>query len=136
MAMSCPIALVAEDDAELRDLIGSALCDAGFDVRKARDGLELLANTALPETLPDLIITDVDMPRCNGLSALGAVHRFAPQIPSIVMTSFADEATCAEARRFGAQLVIDKPFDVGSLCTIAREIVANRDTLPAIERWR
>ena len=134
--MACPIALVAEDDADLRDLLGSALSSAGFDVRKARDGLELLANTALPETLPDLIITDVDMPRCNGLSALGAVHRFAPQIPSIVMTSFADEATCAEARRFGAQLVIDKPFDVGSLCTIAREIVANRDTLPAIGRER
>jgi two-component system nitrogen regulation response regulator GlnG len=128
--MACPIALVAEDDAELRELIGSALSRAGFDVRKARDGLELLANTALPETLPDLIITDIEMPRCNGLSALGAVHRFAPQIPSIVMTSFADAATCAEARRFGAQLVLDKPFDVGSLCAIAREIVENRNTVP------
>ncbi len=131
--MTSPIALVAEDDAELRDLLGSALSRAGFEVRKARDGLELLANTALPETLPDLIITDVEMPRCNGLSALGAVHRFAPQIPAIVITSFPDEATCAEARRFGAQVVLDKPFDVRSLCSIARRIVENRDTVPAIE---
>src|SRR5262245_6432741 len=53
--MTSPIALVAEDDADLRDLLGSALSSAGFEVRKARDGLELLANTALPETLPDLI---------------------------------------------------------------------------------
>jgi two-component system, NtrC family, nitrogen regulation response regulator GlnG len=134
--MACPIALLAEDDAELRDLIGSALTRAGFLVRQARDGLELLANTALPETLPDLIITDVDMPRCNGLSALGAVHRFAPQIPAIVMTSFPDEATCAEARRFGAEVVLDKPFNVSSLCSLAREIVGSRDTLPAISMGR
>jgi hypothetical protein len=50
------------------------------------------------------------------------------------MTSFPDEATCAEARRFGAQVVLDKPFDVRSLCSIAREIVGNRDTLPMITR--
>jgi two-component system, NtrC family, nitrogen regulation response regulator GlnG len=132
MGMAPPIAVLAEDDGELRDLVGTALGNAGFDVRQARDGMELLASAALPETLPDLIITDIDMPRCNGLSALGAIHRFAPQIPCIVITSFADPTTCEEARRLGAEVVLDKPFDIRRLCSLARKIVATRDTQPVI----
>lgn len=130
--MRLPIALVAEDDGELRHLLGAALEDSGFDVQQARDGLELLASAALPETLPDLIITDIDMPRCNGLSAIGAIHRFAPDIPCIVITSFGDPTTCAEALRLGAEAVLDKPFDIPKFCSLARKIVANRDTQPAI----
>jgi CheY-like chemotaxis protein len=130
--MPLPIALIAEDDGELRYLLGAALEDSGFNVHHARNGLELLASAALPETLPDLIITDIDMPRCNGLSALGAIHRFAPQIPCIVITSFADPTTREEARRLGADVVLDKPFDIQTFCSLAREIVGNRDTQPAI----
>ena len=56
--------LVVDDEDLIRQVIGTILRRAGFDVDEARDGLEAL--DCLRTAMPDLVLTDLDMPRCNG----------------------------------------------------------------------
>lgn len=118
-----PRVLVAEDDPEMRDLIASALTDEGFDVLQARDGRELveILGAMLPPTArlqpPDVIITDIRMPGPSGLEGLAILRQSSWAVPVIVITAFGDLATHAEARRLGAAVVLDKPFDLDVLRT-------------------
>jgi len=78
--------LVVDDEDLVRLVIARQLRFAGFDVSVARDGLEALA--ALPDAAPDIVLTDLNMPRCNGeqlcreLRALPA----SSALPVVLMT--------------------------------------------------
>ena len=82
--------LLVEDDPLIRKLLSGYLVAAGYVVRAAVDGLDAL--TKLRAALPDLIISDLNMPRMSGLELLEVVHKRFPQIPVIVTSSVtADE---------------------------------------------
>ena len=59
-----PRVLVVDDEELVRLVIARTLRLSGFDVFEARDGLEALAR--MPVAAPDLVLTDLNMPRCNG----------------------------------------------------------------------
>jgi len=115
--------LVAEDDHEMRCLIASALRDDGCDVLEARDGRELfeiLAAMSPPAGRlepPDIIVSDIRMPGPSGLDGLAMLRQSTWSVPVIVITAFGDLATHDEARRLGAAIVLDKPFDLDVLRT-------------------
>lgn len=76
--------LIVEDDPSLRQL-GKMLFGAqGYEVRGAEDGFEGLA--ALKQSLPDIIISDLQMPNMNGFEFLSVVRRRFPTIPVIVIS--------------------------------------------------
>lgn len=76
--------LIVEDDPSLRQL-GKMLFGAqGYEVRAAEDGFEGLA--ALKQSLPDIIISDLQMPNMNGFEFLSVVRRRFPAIPVIVIS--------------------------------------------------
>ena len=58
------LVMVVDDDEKLRELVGTVLSRAGHDVVDAADGEEALE--LLDETLPDLVVTDLSMPRMDG----------------------------------------------------------------------
>jgi CheY-like chemotaxis protein len=66
-------------------LISECLASAGYVVRRAVDGLDAIGN--LRDAPPDLIISDLNMPRMSGLELLGVVRKRFPQIPVIVMSA-------------------------------------------------
>lgn len=70
--------LVVDDDANAREALTILLTDAGFDVRGAHDGVSAFAQLATFR--PDVIITDVRMPRMDGLALVDAVNAL-PGIP-------------------------------------------------------
>ena len=78
-----PVVLLAEDDAALRCLVREHLVRCGFDVLEAFDGYELveyfLHGPHLGYPRPDVVVTDVRMPRASGLRAhaVGAAERRA-----------------------------------------------------------
>jgi DNA-binding response OmpR family regulator len=114
-----PTAVVAEDDAALRDVIVAALRADGFLVSTARDGRELLeivrAAACEDGTPPDLIVSDVRMPSLSGLDALTELGALLRETRVLVMTAFGDAATHARARSIGAFGVLHKPFDLDAL---------------------
>jgi CheY-like chemotaxis protein len=76
--------LIVEDDKELRQA-GTALLQAqGYEVQGAEDGFEGLS--ALKQSLPDMIISDLQMPNMNGFEFLSVVRRRFPIIPVVVIS--------------------------------------------------
>jgi CheY-like chemotaxis protein len=123
-----PRVLIAEDDLEMRRLVSWAVRRAGYQVVEVEDG-KALVNALIhsakhaPQTLPDLIISDVRMPGCTGLEVLARLRRVDWSIPVILITSFGDAQAHMEGERLGAARVLDKPFDVDELCTAVQELV-------------
>jgi CheY-like chemotaxis protein len=113
------IVMVADDDDELRGLVVETLRSDGYTVVEARDGAELLS--LLSDTLddprarPDIIITDVLMPKLSGLGVLAELRRARVSMPVVMMTGFAPASVAAVAKRLGAVGVLRKPFDADTL---------------------
>lgn len=123
-----PRVVVAEDQPEMRALIANMLRREGYTVVEAIDGsalldilVDTLDNTTNPQ-IPALIVTDIWMPGCSGLEVLARLKRFDWSTRVIVITAFGDETAHVEARRLGASLVLDKPFDLATLRTAARTL--------------
>lgn len=112
-----PRIVLAEDDAELRRLLGHRLREMGYQVVEIPDGIQLMLHLMLDSPLRgcvptvDAIITDVRMPGVTGLEMLETLREEGWQIPVLVITAFGDAEVHEAARRFGAK-VLDKPFSM------------------------
>ncbi len=76
--------LVVDDEPNLRESIAMLLVSSGYDVSTADDGFTALGQ--LRRTLPDLIVSDLNMPRMSGYELLSVVRRRFPQILSVAMS--------------------------------------------------
>jgi len=113
-----PRIVLAEDDADQRTLVSSALRERGYDVVEEPDGGRLLVRVASlyePNAIAiDLIISDVRMPVCTGLDILTGIRSARWATPVILMTAFANDVVRSRARRLGA-VILDKPFPLAAL---------------------
>jgi two-component system response regulator (stage 0 sporulation protein F) len=117
--------LLADDDDAMRALLARALNRANFEVTEARSGSELFEWLAAdldktPSRRFDLMISDVRMPGYDGLNVLASLRQLAIETPVILITAFGTAATHAAAAHLGAFALLDKPFDVDDLMTLAR----------------
>jgi two-component system, NtrC family, nitrogen regulation response regulator GlnG len=123
--------LVADDDDEMRMLVVQALRTDGCSTREAHDGDELLdlleQGRLAPELQPDVLITDVRMPRLSGLGVLAMLQRAHWALPVVVMTAATDESIARVAMRLGAVGVLHKPFDLDDLMTAVHNARSIRD---------
>lgn len=106
----------------MRKMVAAVLRGAGMTVSVARDGKELLE---LAEREPaDLVVSDLSMPKLNGLLAVQKIRRLHPELPVVVMSAFAvtDEVNAA-ARRVGAAAVVTKPVDLIDLRRIVERVL-------------
>jgi len=103
--------LLVEDDELGRYAISKILRKAGHVVVEVADGNE--AMTALRQSLPHILVTDVVMPNCDGLSLLAEVRKMSETLPIMVISGGgsnfgSDYLTFAEG--LGADSVLKKPF--------------------------
>ena len=136
IAMSPPLVLVAEDDADVRRLVATALRVDGYSVIEAGDGAELIEHigSALlfgnvrgdldPVTL---VISDIRMPGCDGLEVLAQLRRADIGVAVILMTAHGDSATRERAEHLGADAFLRKPFEIDHLRNVVREILTTAD---------
>ena len=121
IAMARKRVLLAEDDADTRYLLAWAMRDDGFEVVEAEDGAQLLARIeearGADEDLPDVIVTDLRMPRVSGLEVLERVKNDGLGVPVLVVTAHGDALTTRRAERLGAVAVLHKPVDLDDLLT-------------------
>lgn len=102
--------LVIDDSAQMREFVANyVLRPLGFEVELAADGLEGLQKAL--KTLPDLILTDFEMPRMSGLNFLRELRRHNSQVPVILMTSHGSEQVAVEVFRLGVHDYLTKPFE-------------------------
>jgi DNA-binding response OmpR family regulator len=125
---SPPRVLLAEDDDDMREIIARALRSEGFEVVPASDGGRVLCLIGSAYTLGrgrdefDLVLVDIHMPVCSGLSIVEELRKARWSTPVIVITSLASAETRAHAHAVGAVL-FEKPFDTHDLRTVALSLL-------------
>ena len=107
--------LVAEDDADMRDLLQDVLEEAGYETIVAVDGRAALAHIKQEHELIDLVITDVQMPGIKGDQLLAAVRQARAEAPVIVITAFGSVEQAVEMVKAGAFQYLTKPFQTAEL---------------------
>ncbi len=126
-----PSILLIDDDALFRETLGDALTENGYTVRQAADGAE---GTRLLRTMPvDLVLTDIVMPRQEGLETIKALRRIYPKLGIIAMSGGLAQAApfyLKIAGDFGAQRTLQKPFDLPTLLTAITEVLASEGISP------
>ena len=118
--------LVADDEVGVRTFIADALEIDGHTVVQAGDGVEALAR--LGEQSFHLIVSDLKMPRMDGLALLRAVRRDQPEVEVVVLTAHGTVETAVEAMKEGAFDFLQKPVESPA----ALRLLVNR----AVERHR
>jgi CheY-like chemotaxis protein/anti-sigma regulatory factor (Ser/Thr protein kinase) len=114
--------LVVEDSPTQASEIRFLLEDAGFDVSLAADGIAALSS--LREGLPDLIVTDLQMPRMDGLALVESVRSGHPSVPVVLITAHGSEEIAARALRCGAASYVPKRYLGQDLAEVVRQIIA------------
>jgi CheY-like chemotaxis protein len=117
--------LLAERDPALRAKLVSALADDGVRVTDVGDGRALRERLLAEHGDLDLVVTDVSLPELGGLDALEECARAGVRIPTVLLSSRADELVARAAFRFGALALLSKPFPVLDLCIVV-EFFAHR----------
>lgn len=119
--------LVVDDDAELRQLLGTYLRRQGYRVSAAADGRALRA--ALSVSRPDLIVLDVMLPGEDGIS-LCRTLRAQSSIPIIMLTARAEETDRIVGLEIGADDYLPKPFNPRELLARIRSVLRRARALP------
>lgn len=114
--------LVAEDSATQAIQIKHILAAAGFEVETAANGEEALK--AIERQPPDLVLTDLDMPKLNGLQLVEAVHRRFPRVPVVLMTAYGNDEVAARALEAGAASYVPKRNLDRDLLETIRDLLA------------
>jgi len=116
--------LVVDDEQSLRDVLSIMLKRAGYAVTSAMDGEEAIE--LLNKEIFDLVITDLRMPKIDGMEVLKAVKSASPETVVLIITAFASADSAVEAMKQGAYDYLTKPFQVDEVQLIIRNALEKR----------
>ncbi|MGF1464910.1 MAG: sigma-54-dependent transcriptional regulator [Sandaracinaceae bacterium] len=108
--------LVVDDEANAREALAALLSDEGYEIQTAADGAEALG--LLEPFDPEVVLTDLKMPKVDGLELLERGKRAAPNAAFLVMTAFGSIDTAVEAIKRGAENYLTKPLDLNALTAL------------------
>jgi len=116
--------LVVDDEKSMRDLLSITLEKEGYDVLTAAGGEAAIE--ALRRDVTDAVITDLRMPKVDGLQVLRAAKEISPDVAVIVITAVASTETAVEAMKLGAYDYITKPFKLDEVSLIVRNALERK----------
>ena len=116
--------MLVEDDASIREMFSCVLREAGMDVVEAADGLSALA--AMADLPLDLVITDIAMPRMDGVELTRTLRRRSStqRIPIIAVTG--EPAIFGRARAAGCTAIVSKPYAAADLLALVNQFIGRR----------
>ncbi|AYB35190.1 tetratricopeptide repeat protein [Chryseolinea soli] len=128
-----PLILIAEDNADMRSFIGNVL-KPDYRIMEAQDGL--LAWEKAQEFIPDLVVTDVMMPRMDGTTFCEKLKETlaTSHIPVVMLTAKAGQPSKLDGLRRGADDYLVKPFDVQELQIRVHNLIEQRRKLRKLYR--
>jgi DNA-binding NtrC family response regulator len=113
--------LVVDDDKKIRTLLLDTLSALGYKTIGARDGEEALA--LLEKQKPDMVISDIKMPKLNGLSLLRNIKNKDPKIPVLMITGYNFTYTKDQAIDNGADGFLAKPFRISKIEELMQSVL-------------
>ncbi|HDD24655.1 MAG TPA: response regulator [Chloroflexi bacterium] len=124
-----PTVLVAEDERDIRELIGFTLRFAGLEVELTKNGAEAVERA--PVVRPDLIMLDVRMPKMTGYEACRALksNPETMHIPVVILSAKGQDGEIQEGIESGADHYIVKPFAPDELTERVKSILKESGAL-------
>jgi two-component system response regulator PilR (NtrC family) len=116
--------LVVDDEQSLREVLSIMLKRTGYAVTSVADGEEAIE--LLNRDIFDLVITDLRMPKIDGLEVLRAAKSASPETVVLIITAFASADSAVEAMKQGAYDYLTKPFQVDEVQLIIRNALEKR----------
>ena len=115
--------MIVDDSSSLRQVVSIVLKGAGYEVIEAGDGDEAVAQ--LDGRRINLIITDVNMPRMDGITLVREVKKLPSYkfIPIMMLTTVSDEARKREGQAAGAKAWLVKPFAPAQMLTAVMKLL-------------
>ena len=117
--------LIVDDEPALREILASVLADEGYAVETATDGrnaLDLIVATA-----PDLVITDISMPRLDGWGLLAQVRQDDPTLPVLLISAVHPNVRGHSLPTPDHTAFLAKPFDLDVLLERVTRLIATRE---------
>lgn len=115
-----PTVLVADDDPDVLALLDFMLSKNGFQVILARDGGEAVDQFRTHAV--DLVVTDLAMPKLNGLQVARIVKRAKPALPILMITAWGLLVSAEEQRESGIDAILNKPTQMAEIVTALRTL--------------
>ncbi len=117
--------LVVDDEELVRDFLAEAIKRMGYDVQTAEDGVQ--AEALIDQHEYDLIFSDLNMPRKDGMAVLNHAMARQPDVPFVILTAFGSIENAVEAIKKGAYDYLTKPIDLDLLkLTVSRALQRGR----------
>jgi DNA-binding NtrC family response regulator len=125
--------VIVDDDVEQRELLAEALRGEGYSAQTAGDGLEALG--LIERSEPDVILTDLNMPRMDGFELLAELRRKESDTPVIVLTGFGSvEKAVAVVHDLNAFWFLEKPVGLSVLIPLLERAASQQYLLRETER--
>jgi two-component system response regulator AtoC len=123
--------LIADDEEAIRHVLTELLRERGYEVRAVSDGEEAVRELTTRDY--DALVTDVRMPKMNGLDLVRAVQGVSPETTVIVMSAYGSHDLAIEAMKAGAYDYLGKPFRPDEVLLVLRK-AEERERLRAENR--
>jgi two-component system chemotaxis response regulator CheY len=120
--------LIVDDEPNIRKVVRMTLEKDGYEVLEAQDGqeaMEIIQRGENPMTL-NVIITDIRMPKVNGIEAMTYFKKEWPSVPLIVLTGFPDVEMATSLLQQGAFGYLVKPVEGEKLKTFVAKAIGQR----------
>jgi excisionase family DNA binding protein len=112
-----PRVLVADDEESIREMLSRTLALADYEVRTVADGQAAI--DCLRAEPFHLLITDLSMPKVDGLGVVREARRLYPRLPVVIITGYSTEAAAIEAINLGVTGYLTKPFRIAKILAVA-----------------
>jgi putative nucleotidyltransferase with HDIG domain len=117
--------LIVDDDQAIREILSEGLSDSGYECVTACDGVEGLRK--LQSNGFHLVVSDIDMPKMDGVSLLQKIKEIRPDTEIIMLTGVVDVETAIQSMRLGACDYLTKPFNLAEVrITVERALEKQR----------
>ena len=114
--------LLVDDAAFMRMMLKDILTRNGYDVvGEAENGN--IALTKYKELMPDLVLMDITMPECDGITALKNISKEDSKANVVMCSAMGQQAMVIEAIKNGAKDFIVKPFEADRICEAVKKVI-------------
>ncbi|MAQ15309.1 MAG: transcriptional regulator [Sandaracinus sp.] len=126
--------LVVDDEANARSALAELLEDEGYATEEAEDGVAALE--AIERFEPEVVLTDLKMPRMDGLELVSRGKAANPSLAFVVMTAFGSIETAVDAIKRGADNYLTKPLDMDAVSALVARALETARTASEVRELR
>ncbi len=118
--------LIVDDNEAMREMLEAVLADRGYKVISAGDGEEALSVFETHRQEVRLVISDMEMPRLDGITMCHALRKSKPDLQFVIVSGFIDTFAQARLTEAGLKHVLHKPYTPDQIVNTVQQLLGTR----------